>query len=196
MPLQQHTWPNFGGSLIQRLRSFQFAFPISPAFRTVWRRRTVLWTWWSRCALLSIQNSPVVLQLGMAANARFDRLMIQNYTELYMQNWGMVINPLRCTHTPSFRQVSHYGMDDHTASTIRLHGWNSLHFIARMFPTGTTLVGGLVAIFFPEILGCIHHPNWRTHIFQDGVAQRPTKQYLYHQKWLFCGKGTLVKFLT
>ena len=32
------------------------------------------------------------------------------------------------------------------------------------------LVGGLVAIFciFPLILGCCHHPNWRTHIFQRG----------------------------
>ena len=32
------------------------------------------------------------------------------------------------------------------------------------------LVDGLVAInvFFPEILGCCHHPNWRTHIFQRG----------------------------
>ena len=35
------------------------------------------------------------------------------------------------------------------------------------------LVGGLVAInfIFPFILGCCHHPNWRTHIFQDGVAK-------------------------
>ena len=32
------------------------------------------------------------------------------------------------------------------------------------------LVGGLVAMIFifPEILGCIHHPNWLTHIFQRG----------------------------
>ena len=32
----------------------------------------------------------------------------------------------------------------------------------------THLVGGLVAIFwiFPFILGCGHHPNWRSHIFQ------------------------------
>ena len=32
------------------------------------------------------------------------------------------------------------------------------------------LVGALVAInfIFPLILGCCHHPNWRTHIFQRG----------------------------
>ena len=38
------------------------------------------------------------------------------------------------------------------------------------------LVGGLVAIFgiFPWILGCCHHPNWRTPSFFRGVAQPPT----------------------
>ena len=28
---------------------------------------------------------------------------------------------------------------------------------------------------FPLILGCDYHPNWRTHIFQVGVAQPPTR---------------------
>ena len=39
------------------------------------------------------------------------------------------------------------------------------------------LVGGLVAIFgiFPLILGCFHHPNWRSHIFQRGGHQPPTR---------------------
>ena len=40
------------------------------------------------------------------------------------------------------------------------------------------LVGGLVAIWiiFPFILGVIHHPNWRTHIFQRGgpTTNQPT----------------------
>ena len=27
---------------------------------------------------------------------------------------------------------------------------------------------------FPEILGCFHHPNWRSHIFQRGFSQAPT----------------------
>ena len=31
------------------------------------------------------------------------------------------------------------------------------------------LVGGLVAmVYFPMNIGCCHHPNWRTHIFQRG----------------------------
>ena len=39
------------------------------------------------------------------------------------------------------------------------------------------LVGGLVAInfIFPEILGCFHHPNWRTLIIFRGVAPPPTR---------------------
>ena len=37
------------------------------------------------------------------------------------------------------------------------------------------LVVWLPFLIFPLILGCIHHPNWRSHIFQDGVAQPPTR---------------------
>ena len=33
------------------------------------------------------------------------------------------------------------------------------------------LVGGLVAIFYFPIYWVANHPNWRTHIFQDGVAK-------------------------
>ena len=35
------------------------------------------------------------------------------------------------------------------------------------------LVGGLVAIFYFPISWKCHHPNWRSHIFQDGVAFKP-----------------------
>ena len=40
------------------------------------------------------------------------------------------------------------------------------------------LVAGLLAInfIFPWLLGLCHHPNWRTHIFQVGVAHQPTNQ--------------------
>ena len=41
------------------------------------------------------------------------------------------------------------------------------------------LVVWLPLFIFPLILGCIHHPNWRTHIFQDGVGiQPPTRSCL------------------
>ena len=42
------------------------------------------------------------------------------------------------------------------------------------------LVGGLVAIWiiFPEILGCIHHPNWRSPSFFRGVAFKTTNQWI------------------
>ena len=38
------------------------------------------------------------------------------------------------------------------------------------------LVAGLVAMnfIFPYGLGCCHHPNWRTHIFQRGFSQPPS----------------------
>ena len=31
---------------------------------------------------------------------------------------------------------------------------------------------------FPEILGFCHHPNWRTHIFQVGVVEKPPTSYV------------------
>ena len=43
----------------------------------------------------------------------------------------------------------------------------------RKWDNEGNLVGGLVAIefgIFPYILGCCHHPNWRTLIFFRGVA--------------------------
>ena len=33
---------------------------------------------------------------------------------------------------------------------------------------------------FPLILGCCHHPNWRTHIFQDGVAKNHQPVVVFH----------------
>ena len=45
----------------------------------------------------------------------------------------------------------------------------------------------MVAIFgiFPFILGCGHHPNWRSHIFQKGHPQPPGWRLETHPIWSF-----------
>ena len=45
--------------------------------------------------------------------------------------------------------------------------------------------GGLEHFLFFHILGCIHHPNWRTHIFQRG-GYTTTNQIWYCDMWGDC----------
>ena len=45
---------------------------------------------------------------------------------------------------------------------------------------GCNLVGGLEHFLFSHILGCIHHPNWRTPIFQRGGKKTTNQQ---QQRW-------------
>ena len=37
---------------------------------------------------------------------------------------------------------------------------------------------------FPEILGCIHHPNWRTHFFQRGGSTMLNHQPVLVRQWV------------
>ena len=50
------------------------------------------------------------------------------------------------------------------------NGWEWMGMDGNGIITNNWLVVWNINCIFPEILGCFHHPNWRTHIFQRGFS--------------------------
>ena len=144
--LWQHTWayPTLEGwsKDIQRFRSVQFPPLRCMASRAMWRRRTVSWTWWSRCGCF---ENPMGSEHREVVAAWFDCSSIQHLLvelpaipykwlqfcaakRLIIHPWigdVLVINPYLSINRYSYIQHkdSQYGTDDHGHHIVLTMFW-------------------------------------------------------------------------